>query len=239
MTELNSKRERARALIRTLLAKTVSNGCTEEEALAASAKANELLLQYDLSIEDVQEIRDDTYGATRKRYGSGQGRTRRWHEALDAAHAVSVFTGTRAFAQGHELIFFGRRQDGEIAHFLIDLFINACESEWQAFRRRGVGDTSVRGRKSFLRGMILRIIDRLERLAAQREDSLKAAQTGRELIVVKAQIVEERLAAYFEQSNAKIQKGRKARRHFNPRSDNFAAGVAAGDRVNITAGIEG
>jgi hypothetical protein len=56
-----SKRERAAKLIRWLLAKTVENGCTESEAMNAAAKANELMTQYALSIEDTQEVKDEVY----------------------------------------------------------------------------------------------------------------------------------------------------------------------------------
>jgi len=46
--------------IQALRAKTIDNGCTEEEALSAAAKVAELLDRHDLSLTDVErEIRDD------------------------------------------------------------------------------------------------------------------------------------------------------------------------------------
>src|SRR5204863_6761344 len=49
--------DRLRARIQGLRAKTIANGCTEGEALAAAAKVAELLDRYDLSLTDV-ELRD-------------------------------------------------------------------------------------------------------------------------------------------------------------------------------------
>lgn len=40
--------------IQALRAKTIDNGCTENEALAAAAKVAELLDRYDLSLSDVE-----------------------------------------------------------------------------------------------------------------------------------------------------------------------------------------
>lgn len=59
---------RAKILIklRALLAKTVSNGCTEAEALAAAEKASAIMEEYDLSYTDVEQVRDERYGARRR-----------------------------------------------------------------------------------------------------------------------------------------------------------------------------
>ena len=47
--QLTKQRERAKTAIKALLLKTVSRGCTDDEALAAAAKVQELLQQYDLT----------------------------------------------------------------------------------------------------------------------------------------------------------------------------------------------
>jgi Protein of unknown function (DUF2786). len=40
--------------IQALRAKTIDNGCTEDEALSAAAKVAELLDRYDLSLTDIE-----------------------------------------------------------------------------------------------------------------------------------------------------------------------------------------
>ena len=49
--------DKLKTRIQALRAKTIDNGCTEDEALSAAAKVAELLDRYDLSLTDV-EIRD-------------------------------------------------------------------------------------------------------------------------------------------------------------------------------------
>lgn len=46
--------DKLRSRIQALRAKTIDNGCTEDEALSAAAKVAELLDRYDLSLTDVE-----------------------------------------------------------------------------------------------------------------------------------------------------------------------------------------
>ena len=50
--------DKLKTRLQALRAKTIANGCTEEEALAAAAKVAELLDRHDLSITDL-EIREE------------------------------------------------------------------------------------------------------------------------------------------------------------------------------------
>jgi hypothetical protein len=60
------KLERMRGLIASLLTKTVANGCTEQEAASALEKAQELLLRYNLSEQEVQAHADGNEALRRK-----------------------------------------------------------------------------------------------------------------------------------------------------------------------------
>ena len=46
--------DKLKVRIQALRAKTIDNGCTEDEALSAAAKVAELLDRYDLSLTDVE-----------------------------------------------------------------------------------------------------------------------------------------------------------------------------------------
>ena len=50
--------DKLKARLQGLRAKTIANGCTEAEALAAAAKLAELLDRYDLSLTDL-ELREE------------------------------------------------------------------------------------------------------------------------------------------------------------------------------------
>lgn len=66
MTATTGKIERMQELIAGLLAKTVDNGCTEQEAASAMEKAQELLLRYNLSQESVSARADGNEALRRK-----------------------------------------------------------------------------------------------------------------------------------------------------------------------------
>jgi hypothetical protein len=237
MTETNesmqpSKRERVKTLIRALLAKTVANGCTHDEALKAAAKASELMATYDLTYEDAQQVRDDIYGLARKQYA----RTSRHHEATGTWRAITELTGTRCYFDGPAIVFFGQKQDTELAHFLMDTFIASSETEWQAFRKRNkFADTSIRGRKSFMRGIVGRINERLGDIRRAREAEQAAVPEGsRALVLLKNQIVNDRYAPIAKELRL-ISRG--TRRVGANNLHNYEAGRKSGDRVSITTGI--
>lgn len=246
--ELSSKRERAKRLIRDLLSKTVTNGATEAEATAAMEKASELMLQYDVTFEDAQQIQEEIYGALKKFYARGSMRRRSWHEAIDLALPIARFTGTKVWREpvAGNIIYFGRKQDTEVAHYFLDLLTNCCETEWQKFRRISTitksvgvhhGDTSIRGRKSFLRGMISRLEERLNFLANSRRATLQSHATSNALVVLKDQIVKEKFGSYCAEKGLRLKTSAVQRRSYSTGSGNYKAGVEAGDRVNLSSGV--
>ena len=248
MTENASKQERAKRLIRDLLAKTAANGATEAEASAAMEKAAELMSQHDISVEDAQQVRDEMYGALRRFYARGSTARRHWHEALDLAVPIARLTSTRVWREpaAGNIIYFGQAQDTEIAHYLLDLCINCCETEWKAFQKgcrilRDVGvdhgDTSIRGRKAFMRGMINRLDERIHRLAKTRAEMLQSHATAGALVVVKNQIVAERFETYAEKHGLRLKKAGASRRSYGTGANNYRAGQAAGDKVSLSPGL--
>jgi len=137
--------------VRALLQKTAENGCTEGEAMAAAAKAAELMAQFDLTMTDVE------IGATEctERPMAAPARD---HPIQWVLTAVAHFTDTRVwlskqphFAQapqtdlfGHasrgrtewlaEYVFFGFEPDVEVAHYLVDICKTAMDRGAADFR---------------------------------------------------------------------------------------------------------
>lgn len=241
-----SKRERAMRLIRALLEKTVARGATEAEAMVAAAKAGQLMAQYNVAYREVKEVEEDRYGVRKRTYG----KTKRLHELTDTWWYVAQFTGTECYFNYGEIAFFGQAHDTELAHYLLTMFVNVGESAWQAFRKAGKGETSIRGRKAFMRGMVWRLKERLteltrqrqaaERAEADRQEAERRAQgsTGTSLMVLidlKARIVKERYKSHGEAIG--LRKGRGTVRSWGVGEGNYHAGVKAANAVNITTGV--
>jgi hypothetical protein len=139
------------AKIRSLLQKTYANGCTEAEAMAAAAKAAELMAAYDLSMTDVEIGATE---CTERHFDAGD----RDHPITWVLNAIAEFTDTRVWlaksprfvateqadlfepsTDGRtewraEFVFFGLAHDVEIAGYLVGICKSAMARASQDFR---------------------------------------------------------------------------------------------------------
>lgn len=223
-TDRMAKRERARKLIRDLLAKTVANGCTEQEAAKAAEKASELMAQYDLTMADAQEVRDDVYGARKRSYKNNE------HEVIRfCAGSIAQFCDCRCYSAKEYVCMFGQEHDTEIAHYLLDLVVNAANAEWKRFYK-ALGRATPKARRGFMLGFAQRLNARLTEIKAARK---AAAPTGNALVVVKEKIISERYAAHTKE--LRFSRSRPIRSSGDVGA--YIAGDMAGRRVNIAAGV--
>ena len=183
--------------IRGLRAKTIDQGCTEQEALAAADKVAELLDRYGFSLGEIDLRQQACQGfgieSTRKRSGPlDEGLPsiahfcdcRAWHETSATGTIRSVI--------------FGLPADVEAARYLYERVAMAFETETAAFQKSGIYEATAGGgraksTRSFQLGLAGGIRTKLTMRKAERtETSIKAS--GRDLVPVKASLVEEELA---------------------------------------------
>lgn len=225
--------DKLKARIVALRSKTVDNGCTEQEAVAAAAKVAELLDQYDLSLTDI-EIRQDI--CERVEYET-------WRKngiPLDGCiPAIADFADCRVWREKNPFgenryIFFGRQADVAVAHYLCDVIDRAMLTELARFKST-VGYLRYRtgSRKavsnSFLLGMASSIAAKLRTMKDQRDEAHRA--TGRDLVVVKAAVVDEELAKL----GLTFAKARANRR--SVAGEAFNSGHAAGKKIALNPGL--
>lgn len=233
-----TKKDRVINIVRELQKRTTENGCTEAEALVAAAKVSKLMEEYQLSISDINEIKDDVYGALKKQYGNGSLRRRAWHETKKAWCAIASFTDTQCWVSGTDLTFFGSKTDCEIAFFLCDLIKNTSEVEWKAYKSSADATLTNRtGRASFMAGFSSRISQRLHELKKQRKDALNQNVNSKALVVVKDQVVAEKFALYKKTNNLRLQASYSHSGRYD--GETYGAGRRAGEKVNISSGISG
>ncbi|MGX1101425.1 DUF7168 domain-containing protein [Amorphus sp. MBR-141] len=147
------------ARIRALLAKTTENGCTEDEAIAAAAKAADMLERYNLTLDEVQ-VRESSFRRHRETYNDAVGE-RLWK----VASAIADLTGCRYWksARGANLDtidFFGFDHEVEVAKYLLEICRNAMlRSQRQLNQRYALLRERARRRKvgPFLDGMVDRL----------------------------------------------------------------------------------
>ncbi|MGH7057642.1 MAG: DUF2786 domain-containing protein, partial [Acetobacteraceae bacterium] len=229
------QQERVIQRIQSLRAKTVAQGCTEQEALAAAEKVAELLDRYGLSLSELELRRQTCEGV-----GVETGR-RRLAPLDDCVSSIAAFFDCHCWCE--ELpsgvwrhVFFGLRSDVEAARYLYALVDGAFATEAARFAAGELYrelDTGKRrsATRSFQIGLGRGICDKLEILRKAREAGLRRG-SGRDLVPVKASVVEselDRLGLSFH-----------GRAHASRRTvlrDAYAAGNAAGRRFEYRPGL--
>src|SRR5271155_2675510 len=219
--------------IQGLRSKTMENGCTEAEALSAAAKVAELLDRYDLSLTDI-EIRHAP--CEQREYET---RCKKRIPLDDCIGAIANFCDCRVWREKNQAgearyIFFGLRSDIEVAHYLTEIIDNAVRSELGRYknsadyRRFRHQDRHV-ANSSFMLGMVASIADKLTGMKQERDAVTNG--TGRDLVVLKASVVD----AELEKLDLKLRTVRRATRMVSPTA--YEVGETAGASLAINPGI--
>ncbi|MDP1965453.1 MAG: DUF2786 domain-containing protein [Reyranella sp.] len=225
--------DKLRTRIQGLRAKTIDNGCTEGEALAAAAKVAELLDRHDLSLSDV-EIR--AAPCERREYETHR---KKRIPLDDCIGAIAAFCDCRVWREKSpagegRYVFFGLRSDVEVAHYLTQLIDTAVRSElgryktgadYQRFRHQERHLANA----SFALGMVASIADKLMAMKVGRDEVING--TGRGLVVLKAAVVDTEL----EKLGLKLRTVSRASRMVSPMA--YDAGGEAGASFAIKPAI--
>jgi hypothetical protein len=227
--------DRLKTRIQGLRSKTTDNGCTEAEALLATAKVAELLDRYDLSLTDV-EIRDAA--CEQREYET----YRKKRVPIDGCiGTIANFCDCRVWHEKNQVgdvryVFFGLRSDIEVAHYLTEVIDNAVRFELgrykmsAGYRRFRHQDRHI-ANSSFTLGMVASIADKLT--AMKRERDVVNNGTGRDLVILKASVVDAELAKL----DLKLRTARRTTRMVAPAA--YEAGGVAGASLAINPGIRG
>jgi hypothetical protein len=216
-----------------LRAKTVANGCTEGEALAAAAKVAELLDRYDLSLSDV-EIRA---AACERRVYETRNRKRipidGWIGAIADICDCRVWREKDAAGEVR-YVFFGLPADIEAAHYLTELVDTAVRTELGRYKtsadyRQFRHQERHLANASFALGMVGSIADKLEAMKAERDEVKNS--TGRSVVVLKTAAVDTEL----EKLDLKLRTVERPSRMIAPGA--YDAGDSAGTSFTITSAI--
>jgi hypothetical protein len=218
--------------IRGLLAKTVENGCTEQEAIAAAELARKLMDTYRLSQSDVEIQAEPMEDVTLERHVKAA------VAAVDTCMGgIQRYCGVKmwfhATREGRNKItrrvrMIGLKADVEMATWLYRMIGAAIKAETKAFRPEpGLSRAATQqANTSFRLGMAGRVNARLIEMAIALEPVAKTA-SGTALVVVKGALV----ADAFAKLGLRFNHTSKAKqvRDFEA----WLAGGEAGDRVNL------
>lgn len=223
---MTDDREKIAARIRALLAKTVANGCTEDEALAAAQKAAEMLARYNLTVDEV-EMRASPFTQEGDIFDGLVGE-RMWKIAAAVAH----LTDTRYWTSPAGVVpvainFFGFDHEVAVARYLLVICANAMNTEQERMHANyALLVANARRRKiiPYLDGMADRLHQRIRKMKPP-------APTGRGLVVLRNQLIDDAM----EQMKLKLSE--RATRGSRDREAEYLAGVRAGDGVALNTAM--
>jgi len=226
--------ERLVQRIQGLRAKTVAQGCTEQEAIAAAEKVAELLDRYGLSLGEL-DFRAQPCD------GIGIQTTRRRFAPIDSCiPAIAAFFDCRVWVERAEhaplrYVFFGLRGDVAAAQYLYEMVERAFETETNAFRAgelyRQMAGERRSATQSFQTGLAHGISGKLRAIRQARDSTLRSA-SGRDLVPMKAAIVDDEMAKLGLDLHQ-----RAVGRNQRVLTEAFAAGEAAGERFEFAPAI--
>lgn len=239
---------RVKSRIKALAEKTVANGCTEAEAMAAAAMVGRLLERYALTMDEI-EMRESRCVQAEVPLG---GRRRRPIDVcvptiarfcdckVWLARAASpdpdndTFDWTRP---GTRYVFFGFETDTALATYLFAVIDQAIRAETAVFKGVNPHLRAVRLRRasaSFQHGLAARVSARLGAMHQAREATVRAQRSsGTALILIKHRLVEDA----FREANVKLESLSALGSRRN--SAAFRHGWTAGDQVNLNHPVTG
>jgi hypothetical protein len=224
---------RVKARIKALAEKTISNGCTEAEAIAAAEMVGRLLERYSLSMDEI-DVREEHCVQVEVPVG---GKRRR---PIDACvTAIARFCDCKVWVTRDGPVpcyaYFGFDADTMLAVYLFQVIDRAITTALASFRvdhPRLHGIDLRRASTSFQQGMAARVADRLDEMHRERENDIGAQRsTGTDLVLIKQQAID----TAFKETGIRLVAAAGLTRA--RQSGAFRKGLAAGDQVNLNRPI--
>jgi hypothetical protein len=224
-------RDKLLAKVRALMAKTMENGCSEHEAMAALAKARGMIDAYEISDEELKLTKEE-----KAVFADSTSKLDKHGIRNGMAMAIARFTGCEVWRNSNGgLTFCGLRSDADFAHWLVDSLAQFGQSELAAYL--GSGQAQVGNRRllinGFVAGFASRVSARINAMADESQVASRAKTNGTALVVVKENAVKEALAS----KGIKLRKGRRSSRRMDYGA--HSAGSAAGGRASFGRPVGG
>lgn len=218
--------------IKALLSKTTENGCTEEEALTALAKARAWIDTYEITNDELQLSREEKAILHDESEADARDTHKiKWH----LSRGVGRYCNVRIYRDNSKagLTFVGFKSDIDFAAWLLDHladFVHGALCEFLIDCLAPDGNERKLEIRGFVIGCCERISDRMMAICDQSKKERTA--NGKALIIIKYQAIDELLKA-----EGICLRSSSSRANFS--GTGRAAGQSAGDRANFGRPVSG
>ncbi|MGE3247311.1 MAG: DUF2786 domain-containing protein [Beijerinckiaceae bacterium] len=225
--------KRIYAKLRAILSKTMENGCTEAEALAALETAQRLAAQHDV---DLDELDAEMFVAQTVAGSKAAGVD--W--TFDLAFQVSAFTGCFMYRDGRskQVIAYGRESSTIFADWLVKTLNSFVNRQALNYLTQGaIGSDPAGGRSMIVRSKArsFQQADMIRNFGAG--VVLRINQRLRELCTEEAKRMQAEARADLEKQGKEFKKGGSKRQPVV--NDAFRAGMSAGDGAAFNRPVNG
>lgn len=233
---MSDERKKIIERVSKLLNMTTDKGASEQEAVVAAEKATALMTEYNINMTEI--------GLKNSKSVAQSAESTIFHNNWklgdhEIARPIARLCDCIYWHQSktNNFIFYGLPTDAEYAMFLYEMLSNCiwvgleAYKESEKFRILAEENNKITLYRAFIRGMQLRLAERLYEMALEKEHTVKAA-TGNALVVLKREVVEKDL----KETGIEIYDKKRTQRAIKS-SDAYSEGQKAGDRVNITTGL--
>lgn len=158
---MHNSRQKMLDKVKAILAKTMSNGCTEEEAMTALTKAREMMAAYDISEDELNVDKSEKANIYRSNANDP------YDIKKNLAVGIGKFTRCKAWKEKTTICFCGLESDAIFAEWLLNTlqrFVMRALRAYQADRMKKKIPTSTYTSASFVAGCASRIAEKLKEL---------------------------------------------------------------------------
>lgn len=214
--------------IRSMLAKTVENGCTEAEAMAALGIAQRMMAEYEVTAEDL-ELEDEK--AVIEYSHVKDVRNIRWK----LCYWVARFTDTYSYGNKREINFVGLKSDVDFAIWLVETLARFVDAQLKSYLwangYQSIKDPAIK--RKIINGFVIGCTDRINRKLAEMVSKRPSTTNSTALVVAKDALIKEAI------KDIKIGNSDNRGRPMKAYRNAVEAGSKAGENASFGRPVEG
>lgn len=228
-----SKREKIKSKVNALLAKTTENGASKEEMESALAKANQLMVDFFISENDLKDpyISENCVLEKFERVKSG-------YDLTGFFHSLSLLFDCEHYFTKKEISFFGFEEDVKLCGYFYKFITDSALIEKDKFtksekylslKRVYHGKTLA---SSFLKGFIKAVSVKMKVMYQNRESQLSSDQFG-------LMVIDKKNKVDFQFKNLDLKIRTIPNKRIRAESVAYDEGVLKGEKLKIVQGVNG
>lgn len=233
---MTTNRDKIMGKIRALLSKTIENGCTEAEAMAALSMAQAMMDAYEVTEADLNEVKQESaIKETMKDMRDPH------HIRRQLCVGIAEFTHTKAYTnqykpQKFKYNFIGTKSDVDFAMWLTETLTMFVQKELKNYIWSNKYTSLPPSEKrviinGFVLGCCSRIVERLRELVNQSETN--SSYNANALVVIKNDLVIKKM----NELGLRLRDPRNRGTRIN--SNSYSAGKSAGDKAQFGRPVHG